>query len=188
MYESKGGSGDVWGCLFCAGISIIVVKCEEDDGRGAHMNQVTYAVRNPRDIPLIIGMAALTVNFWIIVRRLDEDSGTLDYIVTWGTFIIVAAALLVTVYRSLQKPAELRLEQGRVLLKGHTLQTKDIRVIMLSGYFSPVIGIKPYGKRIVPVPFCFRFARDEDDSHDDLIKWANDNEVKLVYKRFIRWL
>lgn len=150
------------------------------------MNQVTYAVRNPRDIPLIIGMAALTVNFWIIVRRLDEDSGTLDYIVTWGTFIIVAAALLVTLYRTLQKPAELRLEQGRVLVKGHTLQAEDIRVIMIRGYFSPLIGIKPYGKRIVPVPFCFRFVRDQ--GQDDLIKWAKDNGVKLVYKRFFRWL
>jgi Na+/melibiose symporter-like transporter len=137
---------------------------------------------------LIIGMAVLSFNFWFMVRRLDEDSGAMDYFVTWGMFIIVVTVLLVMVYRTLQRPAELRLEKGRILLKGHTLQAEDIRVIMLSGYFSPVIGIKPYGKRIVPVPFCFRFARDEDDSHDDLIKWAKDNEVKLVYKRFIRWL
>lgn len=152
------------------------------------MNQVTHAVRNPRGIPLIIGMAVLSFNFWIMVRRLDEDSGAMDYFVTWGTFFIVVTVLLVTVYRTLQKPTELRLEKGRVLLKGRILQTEDIRVIMLSGYFSPVIGIKPYGKRIVPVPFCFRFAQDEDEGHDDLIKWAKDNGVKLVYKRFIRWL
>ena len=93
-----------------------------------------------------------------------------------------------TVYRALQKPVELKLEKGRVLLRGRTLPAEDIRVIMLSGYFSPVIGIKPYGKRIVPVPFCYRFPKDEDEGHDDLIKWAKDNEVKLVYKRFIRWL
>ncbi len=179
----------VWmGPFFCAGISIIMVKCEGDDGRGAQMNQVTHAVRNPRGIPLIIGMAVLSVNFWIMVRRLDEESGAMDYIVTWGTFSIVAAVLLVTVYRALQKPTELQLEKGRILLRGRTLPAEDIRVIMLSGYFSPVIGIKPYGKRIVPVPFCFRFAQDEDEGHDDLIKWAKDNEVKLVYKRFIRWL
>ncbi len=152
------------------------------------MNPVTHLVRNPRDILLIIGMAVLSINSWFMVRRLDEDSGTLEYSVSWGTFLIVITVLLVTVYRSLQKPTELQLEKGRVLLKGHTLQTKDIRVIMLSGYSSPVIGIKPYGKRIVPLPFCFRFARDQDHGHDDLIKWAKDNEVKLVYKRFIRWL
>lgn len=152
------------------------------------MNQVTHAVRNPRGIPLIIGMAVLSFNFWIMVRRLDEDSGAKDYFVTWGTFFIVVTVLLVTVYRTLQRPTELRLEEGRVLLKGRILQAEDIRVIMLSGYFSPVIGIKPYGKRIVPVPFCFRFAQDEDEGHDDLIKWARDNGVKLVYKRFIRWL
>jgi hypothetical protein len=179
----------VWmGPFFCAGISIIMVKCEGDDGRGAQMNQVTHAVRNPRGIPLIIGMAGLSFNFWIMVRRLDEDSGAMDYFVTWGTFFIVVTVLLVTVYRTLQKPTELRLEEGRILLKGRILPAEDIRVIMLRGYFSPVIGIKPYGKRIVPVPFCFRFARDQDQGQDDLIKWARDNGVKLVYKRFIRWL
>ncbi len=150
------------------------------------MNQVTHAVRNPRGIQLIIAMAILSLNFWIMVRRLDEKSGTTDYIVTWGTFFIVAAVLLVTVYRALQKPVELQLEKGRVLLRGHTLPAEDIRVIMINGYFSPLIGIKPYGKRIVPVPFCFRFVRDQ--GQDDLIKWAKDNGVKLVYKRFFRWL
>lgn len=151
------------------------------------MNQVTHLVRNPRGIELIIAMSAVSINLWIGIRSMDEDLAVLKMI-SWGWLLLCVIFLLVTVYRILQRPTELRLEEGRVRLKGRILQAEDIRVIMIRGYFSPLIGIKPYGKRIVPVPFCFRFARDQDHGHDDLIKWAKDNEVKLVYKRFIRWL
>ncbi|WP_181593076.1 hypothetical protein [Paenibacillus sp. YN15] len=88
----------------------------------------------------------------------------------------------------MKKPTELRLDKGAVLLNGRTLQAEEIRVIMKMGYVWPVIGIKPYGKRIVPVPFCFRFAKDGKQGLEDLEKWAEDNGVKMTRKAFTRWL
>ncbi|RKN79030.1 hypothetical protein D7M11_21920 [Paenibacillus ginsengarvi] len=57
-------------------------------------------------------------------------------------------------------------------------------MIMIKGYFRPVIGILPYGKRIVPLNTAFRFSKDEDRGLSDLTKWAERNHVQLIRKSF----
>jgi hypothetical protein len=123
-----------------------------------------------------------------VIRTFDEDSGMFDYVFGSAVLLLSVTALIVTVYRMLQKPSELRLDQGKLHVNGRTLRAEDIQVIMKNGYFRPVIGIKPYGKRIVPVPYCLRFAKEVDQGVDDLTKWAEQNGVRVAHKFFMRWL
>lgn len=149
---------------------------------------ITYSIRNPSGLRLIV---ALTLNGWILSRgilRLGERSSAIYIIFAIGMLLFCVTTWIMTVYRALKKPTELHLDRGRVSLNGRTLQAEELRVIMKMGYVWPVIGIKPYGKRIVPVPFCFRFAKDGKQGLEDLEKWAEDNGVKMVHKAFTRWL
>ncbi len=59
---------------------------------------------------------------------------------------------------------------------------------MKMGTFSTTVGIKPHGRRIVPLRMCFRFAGDELNGIADLAAWAERNRVKLVDQAFQRWI
>ncbi|MNG34319.1 hypothetical protein D3C84_1207760 [compost metagenome] len=61
-------------------------------------------------------------------------------------------------------------------------------MIMIKGYFKPVIGILPHRRKIVPLDMTFRYSRDEDKGITDLKNWANINNVKMVNKLFQTWI
>lgn len=102
---------------------------------------------------------------------------------------MVLVLLIWMIYRSIKKPTEMLIHDDKIEVNGHTIQANEIKVIMRMGYFKPVFGIKPYGKWIVPMPYCFSFANDEDRGTKDLFTWAEKNEVKVqVDKFFRRWI
>lgn len=74
------------------------------------------------------------------------------------------------------------------MVNGHALPAQEIKVIMKMGHFNSVIGIKPKGKKIVPLRLCFRFASNEDQGIMDLKEWAVANNIKMVNKEFMSWL
>lgn len=97
-------------------------------------------------------------------------------------------ALVWSLYSAFKKPTELQLGPGKLRLNGRTLEAKEIKVIMKRGYFTPVLGIKPFGKAIVPVPLSFRFCGDEEQGLADLLAWAERNKIAVIHKEFIRWI
>lgn len=103
-------------------------------------------------------------------------------------FALCLYGLIVTLKRSLQKPSEMRFYREQIAINGRTIQANEVKIIMIRGYFRPVLGIKPYGKRIVPLHLCFRFADDEDAGMQALRQWAAANEVKVARKPFMRWV
>ncbi|MCE3200435.1 hypothetical protein [Paenibacillus sonchi] len=50
------------------------------------------------------------------------------------------------------------------------------------------MGIKPIGNRIVPIHPSFRFIDDREQAMKQLTRWAEENRVKLTYKRFVKWM
>lgn len=86
------------------------------------MKTITYSIRNPSGLRMIV---ALTANSWIlsrIVLRWSERSSAIYIIFAIGMLLICVTTWIVTVYRALKKPTELRLDKGAVLLNGRTLQ------------------------------------------------------------------
>lgn len=86
------------------------------------------------------------------------------------------------------KPSVLSIEQEALFINGRTVEAHQIKMVMVMGYFNPIIGIKPKNKRYVPVHLCFRFMEDEDKGMKELKSWAEENQISFVHKRFGRWM
>ncbi|OAB41106.1 hypothetical protein PBAT_21325 [Paenibacillus antarcticus] len=74
------------------------------------------------------------------------------------------------------------------LFRVHYTCIIQIKIVMVMGYFKPVLGIKPINKINVPFHLCFRFMEEEDKGMKELKNWAEQNQVPFVHKRFGRWV
>jgi hypothetical protein len=151
------------------------------------MSQFTYAVKNPSGIKIIISMIVLCVVLLKIGSLNDENIILLTFAVVWFCFCVVV--MIWSVYRIFKKPSELQLHQESILLNGRIINADQIKVIMsMRDFNNTVIGIKPYGAKIVPINMCFRFAKDEENGIADLANWAERNKVKVSNTFFFRWI
>ncbi|WP_336773378.1 hypothetical protein [Paenibacillus sp. MMO-58] len=155
---------------------------------------VTHSVKNPTRLKNIIvfSVACLIWLFIIIHYWRDYSSRDRTDFLLFNSnsliFLFYFVLLILTVVRALRKPTELSINEDTILVNGHVLTAQDIKVIMKMGYFNPVIGIKPKGKRIVPLRWCFSFAVNEDQGIMDVKEWAAANNIKMVNKDFMSWL
>ncbi|AIQ31165.1 hypothetical protein P40081_25575 [Paenibacillus sp. FSL P4-0081] len=151
------------------------------------LREIKHPVKSPSRIGTIIGMIVVISSQSILVLRFWDQRG-----VFYASFTVVLMCLVIAlfaVYRTFfKKPTDLCLSDEKVTLDGNTINSRDIKVIMIRGYFKPVIGILPYRKKIVPLDMAFRYSRDEDKGISDLKSWANMNNVKMVNKSFQTWL
>lgn len=72
-----------------------------------------------------------------------------------------------------------------LIIRKNRIAASEIKVICIDG---SIVGILPAGKRIVPVHLCFRFTEDPAAAMKRLIIWAEENGIRLKYKKFVRWL
>jgi hypothetical protein len=149
---------------------------------------IKHSVKNPSGIGTIIHMIINLIFIIFQLRLLNgKESVTLTILlcVMAACFLWCLGILLVALSRTFKKPTELYLYNEKILLDGCTIQAKEIEVILKNGYFRPIIGIKPYGKKIVPINMSFRFSEDEDRGIADLRNWAEKNNVRMVNKSFL---
>ncbi|UNK20651.1 hypothetical protein MNQ98_11820 [Paenibacillus sp. N3/727] len=73
-------------------------------------------------------------------------------------------------------------------VRGKELKASDIKEIRVQGYFKPIIGIVPAGKRSNPVDLCFRFIEQEDAAIKALTDWARTHNIKIVFNKSVRKL
>ncbi|NBD23149.1 hypothetical protein [Paenibacillus glycinis] len=153
------------------------------------METIRHAVKHPSGVTSMIALTAIgalmlmnAIRYWEQPERL-----MLSFVPAMLAFYCLVAVVW-SLYSAFKKPTELHLGQGKLRLNGRTIEAKDIKVILKRGYFRPVLGIKPVGKAIVPVPLCFRFCADEEQGLADLAAWAEKNKVAVVHKSFTRWI
>ncbi|REE66663.1 hypothetical protein A8990_14931 [Paenibacillus taihuensis] len=153
------------------------------------MESITHAIKNPSRFRLI---AAMTVSssIWLIqvVHLVNRHRQLLSISISAILCLLCMSFLIAACYRASKRAAVLTLSNNQLRINGVIIEAEEIRSIHQTGYFSPLIGIKPRGKRIVPTAMCFRFAGDEDQGSADLAKWAAQHQVKIVNKPFMRWL
>ncbi|SFT08886.1 hypothetical protein [Paenibacillus sp. BC26] len=130
----------------------------------------------------------ITLSLYHLIDSLHDQENLTAIAITAAYLLLCVVIVLTTLVRTLKKPTELYVQSEQLVLNGRNIHAKNIKVILIMGYFRPAIGIKPHGKKIVPLPMCFRFAKDEDQGISDLGKWAAQNGVLLVHKRFLRWI
>ena len=148
-----------------------------------------YSIKSPSGIRAVTALAMLSViQIPNVIDILYEKTSLMRISISIVGFLILLTALILTLNRAFRKPTEMQLFNDTILINGRTVQAKDISAVMKMGYFRPVIGLKPYGKRIVPLHMCFRFTEDEDKCIKDIGLWAEENNVKVVNKTFMRWV
>ncbi|NOU80828.1 hypothetical protein GC101_18360 [Paenibacillus sp. LMG 31459] len=151
------------------------------------MTEIKYPVKNPSRIGTIIGMIAMISSQSVLVVRLWNQSGV--FYTSLTVVLLGLVLLLLALYRTFfKKLTELCLSNEQIILNGNIVDSKDIKVIMIRGYFKPVIGILPYRRKIVPLDMAFRYSKDEDKGISDLKSWAKMNNVKMVNKSFQTWI
>ncbi|MEK3686112.1 hypothetical protein [Paenibacillus sp. FSL R10-2736] len=151
------------------------------------MTEIKYPVKNPSRIGTIIGMIAMISSQSVLVVRLWDQSGV--FYTSLTVVLLGLVLLLLALYRTFfKKLTELCLSNEQIILNGNIVDSKDIKVIMIRGYFKPVIGILPYRRKIVPLDMAFRYSKDEDKGISDLKSWAKTNNVKMVNKSFQTWI
>lgn len=151
------------------------------------MTEIKYPVKNPSRIGTIIGMIAMISSQSVLVVRLWDQSGV--FYTSLTVVLLGLVLLLLALYRTFfKKLTELCLSNEQIILNGNIVDSKDIKVIMIRGYFKPVIGILPYRRKIVPLDMAFRYSKDEDKGISDLKSWAKMNNVKMVNKSFQTWI
>ncbi|WP_150272935.1 hypothetical protein [Paenibacillus tepidiphilus] len=153
------------------------------------MSMATFAIRNPSGIGTVIVVAINgLVYVWITVGILQRAESVFSFVFWLAVFVLYMIILVAVVYRALQAPTVLQIDNKQISLNGRTVQADEVKVLLISGYFRPVVGIKPVGRRIVPVPLSFRFAEEEDRDIKEIERWAEENRVKLSYTPFVKWL
>jgi len=103
-----------------------------------------------------------------------------------GALIICLVVVAVTLYRAFMQATLMRIGERQLVVNGTEIKADEIKEIMVRGYFYPIIGIKPVGKRIVPLKLCFRFL--DERGLRELADWAERNQVAFSYKHFMSWI
>lgn len=154
------------------------------------LNNCEHKIRNPSVIGPIISvsiMSILHMRMLVLIMQNDNMSRTLFYIEI-VPLLIFAIWLTCMIIKAFMKPSVLRIDQEALFVNGHTVEAHQIKMVMVMGYFKPIIGIKLKNKRYVPVHLCFRLMEDEDRGMKELKTWAEENQILFVHKRFARWM
>ncbi|OPH62110.1 hypothetical protein BC351_02410 [Paenibacillus ferrarius] len=153
------------------------------------MRVIKHVVKNPSGIKIISFMIIMIlVSLNNTINLLHNKESVILLSVSVAVLLLCLVTLLLSLHRTFKKPAELTLYNENIILNGRTIQAKKIKVIMKMGYFKSIIGIKPYGRSIVPSNMCFRFSKEEEIGIADISNWAQKNNVEIVNKSFLRWI
>ncbi|MFB5760227.1 hypothetical protein [Paenibacillus medicaginis] len=153
--------------------------------------EVVFRVKNPINFNVLLGYLLLGgINSFNLYNNVEDGGITgIDY------FVIAAIALLCVVWlaaavRALIGPRTLGLDYGSVTLGKKTLQSSEIKEIIIHHDFMGLVNVAilPKGKKIVPVHWSFRMIDDRVASLKALEAWATANHVDLGWGHFIRWL
>lgn len=146
-------------------------------------------VKNPSGVDIIVGMLLLILAMTRLLIRSVFPTKTFDifmYYVGIGLVVMYVVILIVTVIRAFGKPFQIQLNSGSMVVREREIKIEEIREIRTNGYWRPIIGVIPKGKRIVPLHLCFRFTQNRDEALRELSDWARDNQIKISNGHFMR--
>lgn len=145
---------------------------------------ITDPIKAPKSIQTLIAIL-IPIIFLSLSPGLDPDRHFFLYYIrlVWiGLSIVTCIFILVN---ALRKEGQLQWGTDSLIIRKERISASGIKVIYIDG---PLVGILPAGKRIVPVNLCFRFTEDTAAVRKRLMYWAEENGIRLKYKRFVKWL
>ncbi|WP_149466346.1 hypothetical protein [Paenibacillus antarcticus] len=125
---------------------------------------------------------------WLI-RKIQSDYTPQSILYLGGAQILIYTIFLVIfIYRKSMKPTVLLISQDTLFINDRIVEANEIKMLLVTGYFRPILGIKPNDKKYVPTDLCFRFLEEEDKGMKELKNWAEQNQIPFRQKGFTRWI
>lgn len=148
---------------------------------------MAFKIKSASGPESIIVMIVAVVLLGDLTLKYASDKGLVFY-ATLLVLLYCVWLLVLAVIRVFSKPGELTFGRDSVMVRGKAITASDIDVIMMTGFTRKLIGIRPKGKRLVPLRLGFKFSGDEDEALKLLSFWAESNKVKLEEKKFFKWV
>lgn len=133
-------------------------------------------------------IAILLFNMSIMMDDMSDFWGMFVFATLVIGVLLCMVMILAYLYQASKRATGLQLYPDSLCINSRTMRAEDIKVILTEGYFKPVIGILPQGRKLTPVDMVFRFSEDEDNGIADLKEWAQRNQVKMVNKTIKTWI
>ncbi|TYP73206.1 hypothetical protein [Paenibacillus methanolicus] len=151
-----------------------------------------HAIKYPSRVGATIGVlfSVFWMLFWMFTLLGDIRAVSVKVLLLLSAVAILANFVLwiIALVRTSKLGTDLQFDRDQLVIYDRTVRPEDIKTIMIKGYFNPIVGLLPHGKRVVPVAMTFRFTSNEDRGFADLKDWADRNQVRVVHRSFQRWI
>lgn len=147
-----------------------------------------FRVSAPSGGRLMISMLILIAILLGNIIRGHEEKDIFYYVwIVW--LVLCSAVFVIIVYRTyVMKPGLMEMDQDGIVINGTVINAEAVKCLLINHDRKPVIGIKPKGRKIVPLKFCFQLAEDQAEGIRQLETWAQERQVKVSKGFFMRWL
>lgn len=137
---------------------------------------------------LAISMVLIISVTWLIGKIQNDFSPQSMLYLGGAQILIYSISLVIFIYRKSARPTDLWISRKSLFINNRIVEANEIQMLMVTGYFRPVLGIKPTDKKYVPTYFCFRFMEEEDKGMKELKIWAEQNQIPFLQKGFTKWM
>ncbi|OME92018.1 hypothetical protein BK123_15390 [Paenibacillus lautus] len=147
-----------------------------------------FRVSAPSGGRLMISMLILIAILLGNIIRGHEEKDIFYYVwIVW--LVLCSAVFVITVYRTyVKKPSVMEMHQDGIVINGTEINAEAVACLLINDNKKRVIGIKPKGRKLVPLKLCFTFAEEQAEGIRQLETWAQERHVKISKGFFMRWL
>ncbi|WP_223067732.1 hypothetical protein [Paenibacillus caui] len=147
-----------------------------------------FRIKSATGVESVVVMLIAVIVVGNLLRRTYASDGDLLFYIFALVLLYCIWMLILALVKVVKKPTELLLGRTSITVNGRTLEASELDEILINGLARRLIGIRPKGRRIVPMKLGFKFAEDEDEAMKELAHWAKMNKVPMVEKKFFKWV
>jgi len=154
------------------------------------LQNTKFKIQYPSGNSQILGISMLLIiSMTWLIRQIQNDYTPQSTLYLGGAQILIyTIVLIIFIYRKSMKPTLLMISRDSLFINDRIVEANEIKMLMVTGYFRPLLGIRPTDKKYVPTNLCFRFLEEEDKGMKELKNWAEQNQIPFLQKGFTRWI
>lgn len=143
-----------------------------------------FRVSAPSGGRLMISMLILIAILLGNIIRGHEEKDIFYYV--WIVWLVLCSAVFVfIVFRTyVMKPGLMEMDQDGIVINGTEINAEAVACLLINDDKKRVIGIKPKGRKLVPLKLCFTFAEEQTEAIRQLETWAQEHHVKICPKYY----
>ncbi|MCY9516940.1 6-phosphogluconate dehydrogenase [Paenibacillus apiarius] len=145
--------------------------------------QIKYPTRTKE----VMAVSVLFSAAMLQVAMMAERTFPVLFFMQAAVLGILVASLLIEAYvRFGKRTLEIREGSDTITVNGTQLDASQIEMIKVKGFKNAAFGLQLKGKKAIPIKCCFKFV---DAKHtQELLKWAERNQIQVINTHFMTWV